>query len=67
MIMPPIFLVLCMHIWKTRLLKHNAFKTKFDADAKLHLESTSFDLDDNTKIEKAIAAPKNNKSEEKNL
>ena len=56
-----------MHIWKTRLLKHNAFKTKFDADAKLHLESTSFDLDDNTKIEKAIAAPKNNKSEEKNL
>ncbi len=63
MITAPILLVLRRHIGLTRLLKNSAFHAEFDAEGRLCPESTSLDWNERSKIERAIAADKDEEDE----
>lgn len=67
MIFVPIFLVFCMHIRPTRLLKSGAPNTKFDVDGRLRTRSISLDWDDSAKIQEVITMEKDNKDKKKDF
>lgn len=64
MIIAPILLVLRIHIGTTRLLEDGAPNIEFDVEGKFCPRSTNSDLDEKGKIERAIAANKDDKDED---
>ena len=63
-----ILLIIRIYIRPIKLLENGALNTKFNADERLHLRSTSLDREDGAKIKKAITANKgvkDNKDKEK--
>ncbi len=61
----PIFLIINMHIWPTRLLEVDLFNTKYNLEGKLCEGCTGIDEGHESEIEEDMATRKNKEDDDK--